>query len=267
MCILFIILAFFTTPVAAHEFWIEPLAYQVETDGKLEGRLVNGERFSGTNIPYLPQRFQAFDQFGSDEFRPVDGRIGDRPGLSAEPLGNGLQVVAYTSTVSRLNYDVFDKFLRFSEHKDFANITERHEARGLPFEDFAEAYARFAKTLIAVGDGAGSDFRTGLETEIVALANPYTDDLSNGLPVQVWYNEEVRADAQVELFEKAADGTVVVTYYRTNGDGVATIPVKPGYSYLVDAVVLREPDEALAADKNVVWETLWASLTFAVPDR
>jgi hypothetical protein len=30
-------------------------------------------------------------------------------------------------------------------------------------------------------------------------------------------------------------------------------------------VVLREPNAALADRMNVVWETLWASLTFEVP--
>ena len=30
---------------SAHEFWIEPLAYQVGAEGRLEGRLVNGQQF------------------------------------------------------------------------------------------------------------------------------------------------------------------------------------------------------------------------------
>ncbi len=34
---------------------------------------------------------------------------------------------------------------------------------------------------------------------------------------------------------------------------------------MLDAVVLREPSEALAAERDVVWESLWANLTFAVP--
>jgi len=65
-------------------------------------------------------------------------------------------------------------------------------------------------------------------TEIVALANPYTDDLSAGLPVQVFYDNAVRADAQVELFAKSADGSVEITTYRTDANGIATLPVQPG---------------------------------------
>ena len=112
----------------------------------------------------------------------------------------------------------------------------------------------------------GSDRRVGLETELVALTNPYTDDLSDGMRVQLYYRENVRANEQVEVFEKDPRSGVVVTTYRTNDQGIARFPVKPGYRYMVDAVVLRVPSQSLQADTGTVWETLWANLTFAVPE-
>ena len=117
---------------------------------------------------------------------------------------------------------------------------------------------------IAVGDGAGADREAGLETEIVALANPYTDDLSDGLPVRVLYQGAPRADAQVELFAKSPEGEVEITLLRTDAEGVALLPVTPGQVYLADAVVVR-PLEPVAED-DPVWESLWASLTFKVPE-
>ncbi len=66
-----------------------------------------------------------------------------------------------------------------------------------------EAYSRYSKTLIGVGKSAGADRRTGLETEIVALTNPYTDDLSRGMRVQLFYRSEVRPNAQIAVFFKA----------------------------------------------------------------
>ncbi len=251
---------------SAHEFWIEPLAYQVGAEGRLEGRLVNGQQFAGVNIPYLPQRFVSFEVTTPGGTVDVEGRIGDTPALQMDAPEAGLNVVTHVTTVSRVNYDEYDAFLRFAEHKDFGDIEARHEARSLPTDEFGEAYTRFVKALIGVGDAEGSDSRTGMETEIVALANPYTDDLSEGMPVEVWYGDEVRADTQVELFDKAPDGAVEITYHRTDAEGVAMLPVTPGHSYLVDAVVLREPSEELAAERDVVWETLWAALTFAVPE-
>ncbi|MEM8731861.1 MAG: DUF4198 domain-containing protein, partial [Pseudomonadota bacterium] len=152
-------------------------------------------------------------------------------------------------------------FLRFAAHKDFADIEVRHAARGLPKTGFRERYTRHVKALVAVGDGAGSDRLTGLKTEFVALANPYTDDLSGGLPVRLYHDGAPRAAAQVEIFARAPDGEVTVTTTRTDDTGLAMIPVVSGYSYLLDGVVLRETEEG----DDAAWETLWAALTFAVP--
>jgi uncharacterized GH25 family protein len=138
-------------------------------------------------------------------------------------------------------------------------------ARSLPRDDFSEAYTRYSKTLIGVGNSAGADRRTGMETEIVALTNPYADNLNGGMRVQVFYRTDARADAQIEVFRKAPDDSVEVTTLRTDKAGVAVIPVLAGHAYMLDAVVLREPSAALARQTGAVWETLWANLTFAVP--
>ena len=115
-----------------------------------------------------------------------------------------------------------------------------------------------------MGSGAGADAPVGLDTEIVALKNPYTDDPSTGLPVQVMYQGTPRAEAQIEVFEKMSSGTVRVFTLRTDAHGQATVPTLPGRSYLLDAVVLR-PTGNTDPDAGPLWHSLWASLTFAVP--
>ena len=127
-------------------------------------------------------------------------------------------------------------------------------------DGFTERYSRHAKSLIAVGSGAGSDRESGLETEFVALENPYTFK-GDTLPVQLFYQQKPRAAAQVEIFERAPDDSVSITLTQTDTEGRADIPVKPGHTYLLDAVVLRPSDPETGA----IWETLWAALTFAVP--
>jgi len=250
----------------AHEFWLEPLNYQVENGETLQAQLFNGESFEGVEQAYLPQNFALFSVVAGDLNAPVTGRLGDMPALQQVPLAEGLHVVAYQSGVSTVNYEEFESFLTFATHKDFAGIAYRHGARSLPEVGFTEAYSRFVKTLIAVGEGQGSDTRIGLEAEIVALNNPYTDDISDGMQVQLFYKFETRNDAQVEMFAKAPDGTVEVTLHRTNDQGIALLPVQPGYTYLLDAVLLRTPSPELASASEAVWETLWASMTFAVPE-
>ena len=261
-----LILSLIAGPVSAHEFWVEPLAYQVAPEGILEAHIVNGEEFAGAKLPYLPQRFTNFAIFAGDETARVEGRPGDMPALNQAPVAEGLNVVAYQANNAIVDYETWEKFQNFVNHKDFGDVLRLHQERGLSLNGFKEIYSRFSKTLIGVGNSEGADRRVGLETEIVALTNPYTDDLSNGFQVQVYYRRELRADTQVEVFEKAADDSVSISLYRTDDQGIAVFPVRPGYRYMVDAVVLREPNIELMETSGAVWETLWANLTFAVPE-
>ena len=265
MRILAFILALAATPVAAHEFWLEPLEYQVAPDGKLEADIVNGQQFTGVKLPYLPQQFVNFVVFAGDQSARVGGRPGDRPALNQAPLAEGLNIAAYQARNATVNYETLESFENFVKHKDLGNAIAVHRERGLSEENFGELYSRYSKTLIGVGNSAGSDRRVGLETELVALTNPYTDDLSGGMRVQLFYRENMRANEQIEVFEKDAGGNVTVTTYRTDDQGIAAIPVKPGYRYMFDAVVLRVPTQSLQDTTGTVWETLWANLTFAVP--
>ena len=150
-------------------------------------------------------------------------------------------------------------------HKDFPWFETRHLARGLTKDKVTEVYSRYSKALVAVGGGAGQDRAVGLTVEFVALANPYTDALNGALPVRVLYNGAPQDDGQVEVFDKAPDGTVVVTQLRTDRAGEVRVPVTPGHSYLLDHVVLRLPDPATDKADRAMWESLWASMTFAVP--
>jgi hypothetical protein len=266
MRILALFLALVAVPAAAHEFWIEPLDYQVAADGKLEGNIVNGQEFAGAKLAYLPQRFVNFVIFAGDQSARVEGRPGDTPALQQDAVAEGLNIAAYQANNATVDYETWDKFQGFVDHKDFGDVRSVHEARGLPVDGFQEVYSRYSKSLFGVGNSEGSDRRVGLETEIVALTNPYTDDLSGGFQVQVFYRNDVRAGTQVEVFKKAPNGIVEIALYRTNENGIATFPVEPGHAYMVDAVVLREPSATLAERSGAVWETLWANLTFAVPE-
>ncbi|MBE0413418.1 DUF4198 domain-containing protein [Yoonia sp.] len=260
------ILAVAAAPAAAHELWLEPHAYQVPAEGSLQADIVNGENFDGIILPLLPQRIVNFVIFANDQAARVQGRPGDRPALNQPPLAPGLNIAAYQAQNATVDYETLGKFETFVDHKDLGDVIAVHRARSLPEEDFKEVYSRYSKTLFAVGDAVGADRRVGLETELVALTNPYTDDLSNGVQVQLYYRENLRADEQVEVFEKAPDGAVAITRYRTDDQGIATIQVKPGHEYMVDAVVVRIPNDALMDETGAVWETLWANLTFAVPE-
>ena len=254
----------------AHEFWIEPEAYQVDPGMPANAAFRVGEEFSGSSFSYIPGRSTRFDMVVGGAVRPVPARMGDNPAFAVGDLPDGLLVIVHETGDAILTYAPKDgrtgweRFVRFTEHKAMDGAIEAHRVRGLPEEGVRERYRRFAKALVAVGDGAGSDRAVGLRTEIVAEANPYTDDLSGGLPVRVLLDGAPRGDAQVELFEKAPDGRVEITLHRTDAAGRAVLPVRPGHAYLADAVALVPVDPA-EADDDAMWWSLWAALTFAVP--
>lgn len=257
-----------TSSVLAHELWLDPIDFEIDLSEQIVADIKVGQNFSGSRQPYIPDNFVRFDIAHENAVVPVTGRLGDRPAAKTDALGNGLNILIYQSTVLDVFYTEWEKFVRFTEHKDFKGAPLRHIERGIPQDErFREVYSRFAKSLISVGDGSGSDRAFGLETEFVALENPYTDNMNDGLDVQVFYQDQPRPNAQIEVFERSNLEGVDVRVFttRTNVQGIATIDVKAGHSYQLDAVVLREADPVIYDD--AVWETLWANLTLAIPDQ
>lgn len=227
----------------------------------MSAQFKNGENFNGFNQGFFERRSHRFEYALGDQIVSLSPRMGDLPALEMQAPDDGLMVVIHETAPQSLTYESWDKFQQFADHKGFADIQARHAARGLPESGFDESYTRHAKALIGIGSAQGADRPVGLKTEFVALTNPYTDDLSNGVAVQLFDGGLPRTDAQVEVFERSPDGTVSVSIRRTDGEGRTRIPVRAGHEYLLDAVILR----ASPAEADDVWQTLWAALTFRVP--
>lgn len=251
----------------SHEFWIDPTDFFVTPGQQIVADLRVGQDYKGGSQPFLPPQFHRFETAYKGKVEPVPGRMGDRPALTMDAPGDGLVTVIHETGDFLLTWDEWERFVGFVEHKDAEWALAEHERRGLDQKNFREVYSRYAKSLIAVGSGAGEDITAGMEIEIVALENPYTGNISDGVDVRVLYQGKPRTDAQVEIFEKAPDGAVTVFKIRTDGDGKATIPVKAGHRYMVDSVVIRQPSAEKTAEHGAVWESVWANLTFEAPSN
>ena len=251
-------------PLQAHEFWIEAEDYTVAPGAPVVAAFRNGQELAGSALSWLPGRSTRFEMVVDGDVRDVPVRIGDDPAFDVADLPEGLLTIVHETSDQFVTYKDWDTWVRFTEHKGFPFAQKAHLDRGLPEAGFRETYRRFAKALVAVGDGAGADAERGLDVEFVADANPYTDDLSDGLPVRLLYDGAPRADGQIEMFAKDAAGVVTVTYHRTDAEGRAVLPVAPGTDYLLDHVEIRpmEPER----DGDAVWRTLWAALTFGTPE-
>ena len=252
-------------PVYAHEFWIAPVTYNFDTGQPIEANFRIGQDFSGSRLSFLNHRTVRHEVFQSGSSTKILGRDGDRPAFQTGGLNDGLAILVHETNDSILNYSDYEKFKKFVIHKDFGGVLNAHETRGLPKTGFSESYRRYAKSLIAIGHGRGKDIIVGLDIEILALKNPYTEDLSGGMHVQVLMNGQPRPYVKVELFRKLieTDEDFGIKSYLTDKNGIAIFPVETAYKYMVDNVALIPLEQKKESDP--VWHSLWANLTFSVP--
>ena len=258
--ILWLLSAMIGTNVKAHEFWIEPFRFEIATGDLLQADLRVGQDMKGDSLHYIPQRFEAFNLTAGNATRAVDSRAGDNPAVGETIPDSGLHVLSYVSVDSELAYSDPVKFERFLNNEGIEWVKAAHEQRGLPAQGFKEAYQRFAKSLVKVGDGTGTDRPLGLEFELVVETNPYTDRHSDLVALLLWRGKPLPR-AQVTVFRRQ-DGDVNKTLFTTDAQGRVRIPRRgaPGV-YLLNAVHMVEPPPN---DHGVVWKSLWASTTFEV---
>ena len=255
----------FTNQVYAHEFWISPVKYEISIDEPIEAHFRVGQDFAGGSYSFLEKDTNRHEVIQAGNKIKVTGRNGDRPAFQLEGLRNGLAILVHETTNSTLTYRDFEKFKSFVKHKAFEGLPQAHITRGLPKIDFVESYSRFAKSLVAIGDGVGQDVSVGHRIEIIALTNPYTGDISNGMHVQILMAGQPRANVQVELFERPfnSDGETQISLHTTDNNGIAIFPVTVGHEYMVDNVALIPIEPQVEGDP--VWQSIWANLTFYIP--
>lgn len=259
-------------PAQGHEFWIETEDWQIAPQEDMRFSLRIGSDFSGFQHVYIPHKFTRFEMMTPQSVQAVDGRIGDRPAgqIPARQIkagGEGLYLIRHETTVETVSYPDVEKFAAFAQEKGLSDAVRAHNARGLPRHDFTEIYYRYAKGLIAVGDGIGEDQKLGMDVEITALQNPYHLK-GDVLPLQLSRNGKVWPHVKVTVFarplEEEREEAVQKETYTADAKGLVSITTRRGYAYLVDAVAL-EPVQPDDNNKGAVWLTRWASLTFARP--
>jgi hypothetical protein len=251
-------------PSAAHEFWISPDVYSVAPGEPMTAQFRVGQAFKGVTLSYSPNTTERFEAGPVGGLAAVTARLGDRPALNVPAAAEGLNLVVVETADSVLTYDDWAKFTDFDAFHDLGNAADAHLARGLPQTGFVETYRRYAKALIAVGDGAGADARLGLDVEIVLETNPYTEMPGTPMQARLYQDGVPRRDGQLEQFTRSADGTVARAVLRSDAEGLVELPSEPGSEVMLNFTTLT-PLDGDAAAREPVWHSRWASLTYAVP--
>lgn len=243
--------------VNAHEYWVSPSAYTLEASDRLIVNLRNGEDFKGNFLPFNPPTTARFEVHAKEGSAKLGKTIGDKPASSVIGLPDGLVTVLYQSKNEAITYDDEMKFRKFASAHDFSNLLGADKMK-LPIK---EKYFRYAKMLVSVGSGAGSDRAYGLEYELIALTNPYIPAGRETMTFELRYQGSLVSNRQVEIFEKpvGTNSDTKETQLQTDANGRLKFQVKPGFEYLVNSVLLRK------ATEKADWVSHWASATFAIP--
>jgi cobalt/nickel transport protein len=248
-------------PVLAHEAWILPYDFNQDQSAMVKAHLQVGELFKGNSQLYNPDKFERLEVIRNGASTPVQGRMGDLPAIIHKLTEPGMHVLLYQSTGSIISYGNWDKFARFTENEGVSWAQQEHLSRGYPRKDFNEIFIRYAKSLITWQKVDGSDTRSGMPFEIVALNNPYLD--GGKIRVEVLWKGEPYANAQLSVFSKKPGQKAVRATLRTDAEGRVDVPVTSGTRYLLNSVRM-EPLEY--RHNSPLWRSHWTSMTLQLPD-
>lgn len=259
-----LVLAVTGARIAAHDFWLEPSAFQPAVGSMLSLALRVGQNFDGDAVPRNAHLIEKFVISGPDGERAVDGREGRDPAGVVTLTTPGLYVVGYRSLPSsvELGAEQFEKYLA---EEGLESIIEQRKKTGRSQTPGLEIFSRCAKTLVRTsspdaGPVTGGDRALGLRLELVAETNPYAAAPKRNAPrgFHLLYEGQPLVGALVVAINRDAPEAKISA--RTDRAGRVALALTPGV-WLVKAVHMIPAPAGVAAE----WESLWASLTFELP--
>jgi len=254
------VLVTFANLVNAHEFWLSPSTYLLPSGESLEVAFSFGDDFDRTDIAYIPQQSKRFEVHLGDANLSLAIDKPRDPAAKINGIPDGLAVLIYerNADLEVFIYNTPEKFESFLDTHGIKDDIDWESAT----HPVAEKYNRFAKALVRVGAGFGQDKYLGMETEIVAVTNPYLPKGRETMSFELYAGGTLQPDRQIELYSKRlSDGAVTRSLHRTNADGRVKIDVAAGHEYLLNSITYRPSKGAEQ------FESLWASLSFVIPSE
>jgi uncharacterized GH25 family protein len=241
--------ALVSSPVLAHDFWIEPSAYTPAAGELVRLKLWVGEHLGGETLPRNEALIESFTARTGGVESPVLGMDGSEPAGMLRPRGEGGVVIAYRSLRSAVVMDP----AKFQDYLDLEGLPKVPPGR--------EVFSRCAKCLLAVGGRSdpGVTKPVGLTLELIPESDPYAVSPGGSLTVRLLYQDKPLADALVMALDRVDAGTP--QRVRSDASGRATFKLPRAGAWLIKAVHMIPAPRDASAD----WESFWASLTFEVP--
>lgn len=232
----------------AHDFWIEPSSFTPAAGDVVAVRLRVGEHLEGEPVPRRTGRIERFFARSAAGEYDVPGQPNRDPAGVLKVRDEGTTIVAYRSLPTRTELEAA-KFESYLREEGLERIIDERKKRGESAKAGTEVYSRAAKTLVQSGGGAVRDQPLGLRLELVRTGDAFRL-LFEGKPLQ---------NALVVAIRRG--DTANPTRARTDAAGMVSFPSMRRGEWLVKTVHMVRADASANAD----WESIWASVTFAVP--
>jgi hypothetical protein len=231
----------------AHDFWIEPSTFAPVVAQRVDVGLCEGDGFDCRALPRDDGRIEKFVAVGDGKESSIPGLHGYEPAGLVRFKTNGPHTLVYRSHRSFTRLEAW----RFEQHlaeTGLARISALRRERGTSNTDAREAFSRYAKALLSVGERGfePEDAPLGLKLELVAETDRAFRLLFEGKPIEGVLVSATRRDTTGERLEA-----------RTDAGGRVTFALRSG-TWLIAAVHMTEASRGVDAD----WESFWASLTF-----
>lgn len=238
---------------SAHDFWVEPSAFNPASGARLNVRLCVGDGFEGWSLARNEQRIERFAAIGARTEQRLLGLDGMDPAGVARLQTPGGHILAFESkhSLANMKAEEFSAYLREKGLEPILALRERRRETQLPARD---AYTRHAKALIRIGesDEAIVDRAIGLRLELIAEAHRAGDARAFKL---LYEGKPLPGALLIATRLGAPDGDL---HARTDKQGRATLDLQGAGVWRVAAVHMIEARDRKISD----WESLWASLTF-----
>lgn len=247
-------------PALAHDMWIEPSSFTPRAGQLVHVCLRVGHPAKGADpVARNPARIMRFSAVTLAGEEPIPGLDGADPAGLLRPATDGLVTLAYRTNHawSELPGDRFEAYLAEEGLSAVRELRRRHGQSAAPGR---ERYSRSLKALLDVGAGReGADRPLGLDLELVAGSNPYRLQPGEALTVVVLYRGKPLAGALVDAFPLDGASPDICAVSGEDGRVELRLPASGGWAVATTHMV--EAPAGSGAD----WESLWASLTFAIP--
>jgi uncharacterized GH25 family protein len=256
------------TPAAGHDFWLEPSRFEPAPGELVTVGLRVGEPWSGEStgeagpageaVARDPGHIERFALVGPAGEEPVAGGEGADPAGLVRPPSPGRYTLVFRSLPTPITLDAA-RFEAYLAEEGLDGVLAARAARGAGGESGRERFSRCAKALLRVGDSAQvPDLPVGLRLELIAETDPYALAGGGELALALVFEGAPLSGSLVEAYGPGGRRRAA----RSGADGRVRFDLDAAGPWLVTAVHMVPAPAASGAD----WESVWASLAFALPE-